>query len=315
MTLIDNAVRSIQIGIDDYADSTRLISSVRNVHAGILLLFKEKLRQLSPANSNESLIKQRISPKLDSSGAITFIGKGKKTVNTQELENRFKDLGIHADWDSFEHLSKIRNNIEHYYTTNPSHVLKEAMAMAFSIANLFIRSELQKDPANLLGSSHWGKLLAMHEVYEGEKTECRELMKKIHWPGTALQTLVHSFECVQCSSSLVSPEDISATPPDIILTCRACGHSMDFSIYAATFLEAAFEGDLFESAQSGDTPPLDECPSCGEETYIAEDDCCASCKYEREYKECNICYNTLSLEEQELGGLCSYHDNVMSRDD
>jgi len=49
-TILDNAVQSIQIGIEDYrsSDPRRLLSAIRNVQAGILLLCKEQLRRLSP---------------------------------------------------------------------------------------------------------------------------------------------------------------------------------------------------------------------------------------------------------------------------
>jgi hypothetical protein len=60
-TILENAVSSIQIGIEDYQsnDPRRVLSVVRNLSAGVLLLFKEKLRQLSPDGSDEVLIKQR----------------------------------------------------------------------------------------------------------------------------------------------------------------------------------------------------------------------------------------------------------------
>lgn len=41
--LLKNAVSSIQIGIEDYQskDERRLLSSIRNITSGMLLLFKE----------------------------------------------------------------------------------------------------------------------------------------------------------------------------------------------------------------------------------------------------------------------------------
>jgi hypothetical protein len=315
MTLIDNAVRSIQIAIDDYEDATRVLSSIRNLHAGVLLLFKEKLRRLSPANSNEALIKQRIVPSRDSSGGIALVGKGKNTVGIQGIKERFDHLGVRADWKSFDRLTAVRNNVEHYYTTDPVHVLQEAMAKAFAVANGFIRSELQDDPAKLLGSPSWKQLLAIKEVFDKEKSECSALMGQVNWPGSGLRAAVDQFECDKCSSSLLVPVDTSAIPPDVILECRGCGHRIDFSERAAELLGEAYWGESFEAAKGGDEPPLYQCPGCGEEAYIAEDDCCATCGYEREHKECLICHSYLSPDEQELGGLCSYHAHVMGRDD
>jgi hypothetical protein len=45
-TILENAVQSIQIGVEDYEsdDPRRMLSAIRNVTAGILLLFKEKIK-------------------------------------------------------------------------------------------------------------------------------------------------------------------------------------------------------------------------------------------------------------------------------
>jgi len=44
-TILDNAIQSIQIGIEDYRsdDPRRLLSAVRNVRTGIVLLCEEQL--------------------------------------------------------------------------------------------------------------------------------------------------------------------------------------------------------------------------------------------------------------------------------
>ena len=65
MILFANAVESVQIGVEDLLknDDRRVLSAVRNVHAGVLLLCKEKLRRLSPAD--ELLLAQRFQPRPD----------------------------------------------------------------------------------------------------------------------------------------------------------------------------------------------------------------------------------------------------------
>ena len=64
MSIYKNAIDSILMGLDDYkvalgGDERRYISSTRNLFAGILLLFKEKLSQLSPDGTDEILIKKK----------------------------------------------------------------------------------------------------------------------------------------------------------------------------------------------------------------------------------------------------------------
>ncbi len=55
MDLLTNAIESIRTGVEDYEEGShgRLLASVRSIHAGILLLYKEALSRLSPAGSNE----------------------------------------------------------------------------------------------------------------------------------------------------------------------------------------------------------------------------------------------------------------------
>lgn len=64
MTMLDNAVSSIRLGIEDFktipADDARALSAIRNLSAGLLLMFKVKLQELSPANSNEAFLKQHV---------------------------------------------------------------------------------------------------------------------------------------------------------------------------------------------------------------------------------------------------------------
>ena len=115
--LLQNAINSIEVGIEDYElskqDERRIISCVRNVFAGVLLLFKYKLVELSPANSDEVLIKQQILWVMEN-GNIIAKGKSNKTVDVQSIKDRFKSLNISIDWKNLDNINSYRNNIEHY---------------------------------------------------------------------------------------------------------------------------------------------------------------------------------------------------------
>jgi hypothetical protein len=78
--LLHNAIKSIQIGLEDSEskDDGRLRSAVRNLYSGIVLLFKEKLREMSPEGSNEVLLKAKITPVMGSNGKVVFVGYGKR---------------------------------------------------------------------------------------------------------------------------------------------------------------------------------------------------------------------------------------------
>src|SRR3712207_4721065 len=93
MSLFENAPHSIQIGVEDLAstDARRVLSAVRNVQAGMLLLCKEKLRRMSP--DGDALLKQKLEPVLGPGGVVTVKGVGTKTVDVQGIKGRFKSLG------------------------------------------------------------------------------------------------------------------------------------------------------------------------------------------------------------------------------
>lgn len=154
--LLKNAVSSIQIGIEDYQfkDERRLLSSIRNITSGMLLLFKEKLRDISPDDSDEVLIKKNIKPKI-SDGKVHFIGTGSKTVDVQEIKNRFKSLSIDVDWKNADIVINLRNEIEHYYITIGDIQVREVISKSFMVLNKFISKHLEIPPRELLGWKTW----------------------------------------------------------------------------------------------------------------------------------------------------------------
>jgi len=89
MTILQNAIESIQIGVEDFQsdDDRRSVSAVRNIAAGMLLLFKEKLCELSPDYDKELLIKRDLEPVSDASGNIVFIGKERRLLMCFKLKN------------------------------------------------------------------------------------------------------------------------------------------------------------------------------------------------------------------------------------
>ncbi len=180
MSIINNAIDSIAIGLEDFNshDPRRLISSTRNIFAGILLLFKHKLSILSPQNSDEVLIKQRIQPKINSNN-LTWVGSGGKTVDVQEIKKRFASLNIDVDWNRFDKINKYRNEIEHYYSTQSKSSVESLISNSFVIIQNFIVTQLDADPKVLLGRESWEKLVAVNEVHQKEKEICIKELGKL----------------------------------------------------------------------------------------------------------------------------------------
>jgi len=54
LDLLTNAIESIWVEVEDFREGDRahFLSAVRNIHSGVLLLFKEELRRRSHDGSN-----------------------------------------------------------------------------------------------------------------------------------------------------------------------------------------------------------------------------------------------------------------------
>lgn len=103
-SLLENAVVSIQLGLEDFAseDERRVVSAARNLYAGVLLLCKEVLRQLSPPDSNDLLIRTKKKAVRDADGNVRLVGDGKKTIDRAEIEETFKQLQLGVDLSNLE---------------------------------------------------------------------------------------------------------------------------------------------------------------------------------------------------------------------
>ena len=173
MHLLENAIQSICVGVEDFntLKPERMLSSVRNIHAGILLLYKEKLRMLSPTDSNEVLVKEKISPVRSSDGIIKLIGEGKNTASIFQIKERFKNLDVQVDWKSFDDLSHIINNIEHYYSDIESNRIREDLAKSFVLIRDFIQLNLTEEPLKMLGQECWNTLIEIETIFIREQGE------------------------------------------------------------------------------------------------------------------------------------------------
>lgn len=309
-TLINNAIQSIQIGIEDFTsdDPRRVLSAVRNVSAGVLLLFKEKLRELSEEGTDEVLLKQKIKP-VSVDGKIIFIGSGKKTVDVYHIQERLKSLDIKVDWNRVHKIIKVRNNIEHYYITESEANVKELITESFIVIQDFIKNVLDDDPLELLEEETWSVLLDTAEVYTKEKDECIKAMNAIEWNSNILSKILKDIRCPSCQSELIKPSYVDINKPayEASFLCASCNN--EFITEEEVLVELISEsmaGEIHYAFKDGDNSPLENCYQCGNESYIVEENQCAICFEEKEYENCSMCGETLSDEEYELSSMCSY---------
>lgn len=318
--LLQNAVVSIQLGLEDFAseDERRIISSVRNLYSGVLLLCKEVLRCLSPPGSNDVLIRIKKKAVKEPDGAVKLVGDGKRTIDRFEIEETFKQLQLTVDLSNLRRLADIRNDIEHMHPTHTPALIQEAIADAMPIIRDVIVKELHEEPSALLGQAAWDALLDQARVFKAEQDACRASFDGIDWKSDALAAALDEFRCPQCSSTLVRNDNTDATRPDeITLVCSKCCEEADIEAVIEAALGESLNWEAYVAMTDGGDCPLENCPECDRDTFIVGEGRCANCGFSLRGYECAICSEQLTIDDYRCGdgNYCSYHQYVLSKDD
>ena len=312
VTIFDNAIKSIQLALEDFSSNTeaRLLSVVRNLHAGILLMYKSKLSALSPPESEEAFIKKDVLPKKLETGEIGFMGLGRKTVNAAEIRARFESLEVQTDWKRFEKISGLRNDIEHYCTGVHPDAIRGMISDTFVIIRDFMITELSKDPKHELGDGAWGVLLTVSEVFDKERAYCEERLNSIDWESATLGEAISELTCVACGSALVMPV---SDDRDAGIKCRSCGEVEQFESSAERALTNYLEWRNHVAVKDGGEEVLITCPFCREQGYVIDEECCAICGESCEHT-CAMCANPIPVGELSDGSLCAYCQHMVDKD-
>jgi hypothetical protein len=313
VTIIDNAITSIRLALEDISSATeaRLLSAVRNLHAGILLLYKSKLSALSPPGSEDALIKKSVVPKKLPTGEIVFTGVGRKTVNIAEIRTRFESLGIQTDWKRFDKISGLRNDIEHYCTSVHHDAIRGMISDTFVIIRDFMISELAKDPKDELGDEAWGALLSVSEVFEKERADCKQRLDSIDWGSATLEEAISEVTCAACGSALITPVGPGKNAG---VECRSCGEVEQFESSAERALSNYLGWKNHYAMKDGGEEALITCPFCFQDGYVVDEECCAICGEGCEHT-CAMCASTIPVSELSDGSLCGYCQHMVDKDD
>lgn len=333
--LTKNAVESIRLGIEDYEltqkDTGRILSSIRNMHAGILLLLKEELRCLSPKGSNDVLVKADTEMIFDAaSNQIVCKGKIKKngdigkTVGFSEMQERF--IAMQCPLSSnliklIDDIRKERNNIEHWYSSQKKEVLQRLVAQSTLAIQEIFADYLKEDPANVLGGT-WQKMLDVKELhdklrvdYESNLNKQLKAVSESQW----YKTINDNYVCPSCGMDIF---EIDNDHSDIKFICKGCRHTEKFEdvkrsfprLYVSDIEQQLANKYSLNSKKEDISEKVITCPSCGNRTYeydkYAKISECRICGFSYKYTECEYCHEKLEsyeLEDAEYNnGLCSY---------
>lgn len=295
-TIKQNAIDSIQLGIEDFqlankSHKRRIISAVRNIYAGILLLFKEKLILESPTYDPELLIREKINFKKDHSGNLLIQGTGKKTVDYKGIRERFDNLSIKVDWKILENIQKIRNDLEHYRTEKTEKQISKIISDTFTILNSFITQYLKEPPSELLGSETWKYILNQHDMYLSLQKSWYSQAKNLNLSNEVIKENICHIHCPYCDFDLFSTipgHENEENPP---IECISCNRKVPSSMYRQLVVEYLTP---IPDHTNPEEQTFCQCPECGDNTYLYSEDICLSCDQE------NLAYCSSCMEKIEL---------------
>lgn len=314
-TLFDNALQSIQAGIEDYGrnDLGRAQSAVRNFYAGVLLLAKEVLVRAAPKAQPGDILGDRYKPVPNKSGGVDFVSVSPKTIDFQGIGQRFRDFGLQISNAELKDLSRIRNDIEHRHTDLPAEAIREAIAKAFPVVVDLFRLA-GEEPARVLGET-WQTMLEVRQLNERELSACRASFSKVVWESPTLAKA--PFSCPTCESALVAQKDLTNTDAQSVeCVCRGCGEEIDAETAVTHALATLLESESYSSFSDGEAQPIGTCPECNVEAYLTTEDeyGCAWCGCK--LGKCGRCSVGLSPENVSAddSNFCGYCDNLIHKD-
>lgn len=321
MNLIENAQLSIQVGVDDYLRAQghdlnsieakkRTISAVRNIYAGILLMYKEKLRRLSPNESDEVLLKDKI--KFERRGEeVIAVGTGRKTVDVNTIKERFSSLRIKINHEILDKINKVRNEIEHYSPKAGSGELIEMLKNSHQLIYDFVDEQLCENPAEWFDENQWEQILEIEEIIKREKKKIDKKIKTYKEISDRLKDEISESSCTSCGSPLLLPLSDDFSPS---IECQKCKNT-----YTSEEIVRNNYGDDHLRISGGISPVVGVCPECSKEGLIDDDGDVYECIFCEETfpTRCEFCGDTITIEGIDYDNPvnCSYCNERFSKDD
>lgn len=318
--LLQNGIDSIQLGIEDLHNAEnatkRLISSLRNITAGILLLLKAKLCQLDPSPNKNILIASSIDFKL-SNNKFQLEAKG-KTIDWKDIKNRFKNCNLPLNEDIITKIQKIideRNNIEHFYTKNGIFGIKSLYGDLLEILNYISEELLNSNTRQLFTNKIIDIIISDRDIYQNmvkaNLKKWEELIKK----NSQLKIIKHDITCPYCHTSLVYPENYNDSNfndlCNIIYKCQNCNEEISFD----EIIDNIYDYANYSNIKDGGEAVTDTCPHCGKDHFIIDAGVCLSCGERLDYEKCIFCERQLTPGEQLLDGYCGDCYHRLMKDD
>lgn len=321
--LFEAAVDAIKIGLEDFEQDSRSrkTAAIRNLYAGILLLCKHLLVKMAPTDDPLLLIAAKTKFELDKGGAVISVAVGRATIGANEIIERFEGLEVEIDVSHLKILQRLRNEIEHYFST----ARDEEFDNAFVEVQLLVSDLLSRTKGETTLGPRWTEMVARSKAFEKRRDASRRDLEGIEWISGVIAELVKSdttyIECQGCGSSHLARKDAAAKKQqDVTLKCLQCAANIDLAAMLETMLDFRFFGDDHEAAKGGEIFHVYPCPECEHATFVSKEEQCANCGAGTEDYSCEHCGEKMPIWAIEAGNPycsdeCAHIAYQISKDD
>ena len=273
--LFQNAIDSVELGLEDFrlvkSDPRRYVSAMRNVFAGMLLLFKSWLAEESAERNYDLLRAETKEVKKLPPEEWADISEA-KTAGFGEIKDR---IGAKVDWVRIDKLHDYRNRIEHAFISGGHGELDavRCLAQSFLVIRDFMKNEIGEDPARRLSLDGWDTLFNEHDVHLQEELERNDAVDNLGWIDSDFAELVkHEFECPDCGSEIVTVNDAAkeADGEKARYICRKCGKDFSYGELCAVISPRCHCSVCDDSIEPDELPIYLETGMCGWHAHIWE---------------------------------------------
>jgi len=313
--ILKNAIDSLEMGMEDFksTDEKRLLSSTRNIVAGVLLFVKYVMVDREGVEA----IKVRFScEKVVATNSVRWVEDKtkdkKKTVDVFNMKKRCELLNINVQWDNLGKLIDKRNDIEHFYNLTSSVALRGLISNAYYVLWRIIRDNDLGNPEDVLGEKIMGELTELSGIYNNEKGIIQGQIDSFDWKVSDLGEILNDWCCVECGSNLIRMMDINADRDEVRFKCVSCRREYLIDDAIEFAVSNYYAADNHYSVKDGGDPVVIECGNCVRDTYHTEKMVCFNC-LETMDSTCKLCGDVIPVSELDGSGYCGYCIHKMEK--
>lgn len=309
--IMENAVGMITVGIEDYLQGSeyRKYSAVRNVYAGILLLYKAYLYRITPENGNQGDLIYSHDSDVDIDGNLsaTYTRKIKKnkTIGFHEIKKLLKKIGYNVQKDKLNKLNELRCDIEHLYVNKELKNVDEIFYYSTSLIADFYFKKLNYDPCEDFEEEKWNSLIDRKKDFGERIKSSIKSFSNLQANFPQLEPIIGHMRCQSCRSRILHLAGLSDMPMYSTAICDNCGNKFQLSEIMDKTIEDVYGASDYTRVMDGENPIIVACPDCWGNYFSTESGACLACGYEQEYSQCPVCHNPISIDEQEFNGICA----------